>query len=341
MTPALALVAPEVLPPIVLLTGGRQHTARSILDAWRAGKSPNTMRSYEHDLEAFARFLSSGLGITPPLTIDAALDRLFREDSASAHGIVLSFRASMLEANLAPASINRALATLRSVSKLARMLGVVRGGWYLEVPGVKAERRRDTRGPAVEDVRRMLEGTAGDTETETRDYAIVVTLFCLGLRVSELCGLNLEETDLARGTTWIRGKGRRERELVPLPAAVVTALRRYVVHRGGTGQGPLFVSRSRRRGRDGAGRLHARSVLRLVAELGERAGVRVWCHALRHTAITEAIIRGQHAGLGLDQIRAFSRHRTLQTMLIYRDAREQMAVQRQLAEVVAATLTAA
>jgi site-specific recombinase XerC len=38
---------------------------------------------------------------------------------------------------------------------------------------------------------------------------------CLGLRVSELCGLNLEDTDLERGNTWIKGKGRRERELVP------------------------------------------------------------------------------------------------------------------------------
>ena len=187
----------------------------------------------------------------------------------------------------------------------------------------------------------MLEATAGDTETETRDYAIVVTLFCLALRVSELCGLNLEETDLARGTAWIKGKGRREKELVPLPAAVVAALRRYLAHRGGTGQGPLFVSRSRRPGREGTGRLHTRSVLRLVADLGERIGVRCWCHALRHSACTEAIIRGQRAGLGLDQITAFSRHRTLATLLVYRDERDRAAVQRQLADVVAGALVAA
>jgi site-specific recombinase XerC len=36
--------------------------------------------------------------------------------------------------------------------------------------------------------------------------------------VSELCGLNLQDTDLERGSTWILGKGRRERELVPLPS---------------------------------------------------------------------------------------------------------------------------
>lgn len=327
----------EVKSPALVLAGGRQHTSESILEAWRAGKSPNTMRSYEHDLEAFARFLSHAMGITPSLAIEVALDRLFREDSASAHRVVLGFRASLMAANLAPASINRALATLRSVSKLARMLGVVHGGWHLEVPGVKAERRRDTRGPVVEDIRKMLVATAGETERETRDYAIIVTLFCLGLRVSELCGLTLEETDLARGTVLIRGKGRREKELVPLPAVVVDALRRYLVHRG-TKRGPLFLSRSRRRG--GSRHLNSRSVLRLVSELGRRVGVRVWCHGLRHTAVTEAIIRGQHVGMGLDQIRTFSRHRTLQTMLVYRDAREQMSVHRQLVDVVAGTLTA-
>ena len=109
--------------------------------------------------------------------------------------------------------------------------------------------------------------------------------------MSELCGLTLEETDLARDTTWITGKGRRERELVPLPGAVVEALRRYLGYRGAVGQGPLFVTRSRR-GRDGSGRLHKRSVLRIVDELGRRVGVPVWCHALRHSAITAAIERG-------------------------------------------------
>jgi integrase len=324
---------------------GRRQTVETILEAWRADKSGDTMRSYRQDLAAFARFLSNRLD--EPLHVETALEQFFRQDSASAHAIVLDFRGSLLEANLAPASINRSLATLRSLSKLTRMLGMVSGGWYLEVPGVKGERRRDTRGPAVEDIKRMLAATSGDTETETRDAAIVVTLYCLGLRVSELCGLRLEETDLARATTWIRGKARRERELVPLPSAVVEALRRYLRHRGAGGQGPLFVSRPR--GRRQAGlfddpatraprRLHPRSVVRIVDALGRRVGVRVWCHALRHTAITEAIVRGQRAGLGIDQIRAFSRHRTLATMLVYRDEHDRAGVQRQLADVVAGTL---
>ncbi len=77
---------------------------------------------------------------------------------------------------------------------------------------------------------------------------------------------------------------------------------------------------------------------RIVDELGRRVGVRVWCHALRHSAITAAIERGQQVGLGLDLIRAFSRHRTLATMLVYQDERDRMATQRRLTDVVAATL---
>jgi integrase/recombinase XerC len=129
----------------------------------------------------------------------------------------------------------------------------------------------------------MLEATAGDTDAETRAAAIVVTFYCLGLRVSELCGLNLEETDLARGTTWITGKGRHEKELVPLPAPVIDALPRYLRFRG-TVAGPLFQTRGQR-GRARDGRLETRSVLRIVRELGQRVGLTrlvSWLAPYRH-----------------------------------------------------------
>ena len=183
---------------------------------------------------------------------------------------------------------------------------------------------------------RALEATSGENEADTRDHAIVTVLFCLGLRVSELVGLNLEDTDLDRGNTWIKGKGRKERELVPLPAPVVTAIRRYLVHRGTTA-GPVFQSRGNR-GKSRDGRLETRSVLRIVRELGQRVGLHVWCHGLRHTSITTAIERGQQAGVGLDQIRTFSRHRSLATMLIYRDEHDRDRTYRTLADVVASAL---
>jgi hypothetical protein len=34
--------------------------------------------------------------------------------------------------------------------------------WFLEVPGVKSEKRRQTAGPTVEDIQRMLAATRGE-----------------------------------------------------------------------------------------------------------------------------------------------------------------------------------
>jgi integrase len=80
-------------------------------------------------------------------------------------------------------------------------------------------------------------------------------------------------------------------------------------------------------------------VLRIVRELGQRIRLHVWCHGLRHSSITTAIEKGQKAGVGLNQIRHFSRHKTLATMLIYRDEHDRETAQRTLADVVASTLT--
>ena len=121
-----------------------------------------------------------------------------------------------------------------------------------------------------------------------------------------------------------------------MPGAVVDALRRYATHRG-TSPGPLFRALVDRRG-DRSRRPTTRSVLRIVRELGQRVGAHVWCHALRHTAITTAIERGQQAGIGLDRIRAFSRHRNIETMLVYRDEHDRAGVQRSLTDIVAHSL---
>lgn len=144
---------------------------------------------------------------------------------------------------------------------------------------------------------------------------------------------------MARGTVWIKGKGRREKELLPLPLSVVTAIKRYLRWRGGIYRGPLFLTRSRRISATGEHRLQTRSVLRIVRELGQKVGLHVWCHSLRHTSITQAAELGQKAGLGLDKIRAHSRHRSIATLMLYVDEHDRQRTQQTLADLVASTLT--
>lgn len=324
----------NALPAPLTIAAGRHHTAETILRAWLAGKSDHTRRAYQRDLEAFAQFFSQALAIRPSMRTIEALDRLFRQSSPSAHEIILAFRDYLSAAGLASGTINRHLATLRSVTKLARMLGLTT--WAIEVPSMKLERRRDTRGPSPADVARMLAATSGETEQQTRDYAIVATFFCMGLRVSELCGLTLQDTNLEAGSTWILGKGRKEKEIVPVPSLVCDALRRYLAYRGDR-PGPLFQTLGKR-GANRDGGLETRSVLRIVRELGSQIGLRVWCHGLRHSSITQAAEVGQKAGIGLDKIRAHSRHKNIQTLLVYIDDHGRTETQRALGEMVAATL---
>ncbi|MGH9142029.1 MAG: tyrosine-type recombinase/integrase [Vicinamibacterales bacterium] len=150
----------------------------------------------------------------------------------------------------------------------------------------EAEKRRQTSGPTLDDVRAMLDATTGDTEAETRDHAIILTLVCLGLRVSELCGLNLHETDLARGHTWIAGKWRKERELVS--------------------PGPLFrPAATAARVAMGAWRPAQRCASSVNSDSG--VGLHVWPHGLRHTSITTALDVAGKAGIGMEKVGAHSR----------------------------------
>lgn len=149
--------ARRAMPAPLTVAAGRAHTAETILRAWFEGKAENTIRSYRHDLDAFALYFSRALAVSPPFGVNEALSRLFVESAPSAHEIVLGFRHHLANVGMSPAGINRHLATLRSVTKLGRMLGMV--NWYLEVPGVKAERRRDATGPTIDDVRRLLDAT--------------------------------------------------------------------------------------------------------------------------------------------------------------------------------------
>jgi integrase/recombinase XerC len=335
---AASVPASAALPDVswrspVVLGSGRHHTAESIVAVWLDGKAAHTVRAYETDLARFADYVAAAFGMQPP-SVGAALDTFFAQTAPSAHEVALGFRASLLHANLSPATINRHLAALRSLSRLARMLGLCT--WTIEVPGIRAERRRAVAGPELNVVQAMLAATAAHTERQTRDAAIVWVFTCVGLRVSEVCGLTLQETDLARGTTWIRGKARREREQVPLPPPAVTAIQRYLRFRG-TAPGPLFRTLGRRgKARDGA--LEPRSVLRLVGRLGERVGHRVWCHGLRHTSITEAVELGQKSGLGVEKVRAHSRHRSIATLMAYVDERDRLTTQRTLAGLIAAKI---
>ncbi|WP_120493005.1 tyrosine recombinase XerC [Microbacterium phyllosphaerae] len=149
--------------------------------------------------------------------------------------------------------------------------------------------------------------------SQLRDHAILELLYGAGIRVSELCGLDIDDLDLDRGTARVLGKGSKER-VVPFGAPARDAIGAYL-----TRGRPVHVARAARPtpalflGTRGA-RVGPRAVYSLVAEvLAPYVGAdTVGPHALRHTAATHLLDGGAdlravqeilgHASLGTTQI---------------------------------------
>lgn len=154
--------------------------------------------------------------------------------------------------------------------------------------------------------------SAGDP-VALRDHAILELLYGAGIRVSELCGLDVDDIDPDRGTARVLGKGSKERVVpfgVPARDAVGAYLARgraALIARAQRSSPALFL------GSRGA-RIGPRTVYSLVAEvLAPFVGAdTIGPHALRHTAATHLLDGGAdlravqeilgHASLGTTQI---------------------------------------
>lgn len=284
--------------------------ADEVLAAWLRGKDEKTVAAYRRDVAVFAAYLA-------PRT----LADFFAADATTAHALALGYRAALLEAGLASATVNRRLSALRSVVSFARMTGAVT--WTLELPGVDAAKYRDTRGPGAHGFRAMLGAVADAAPARAaRDGAVLRLLFDLALRRAEVVSLDRAHLDLDAGTLEVLGKKRRERERLTLPAPTRAALAAWCRVRGDAA-GPLFLNFDKAAKNAAAGgRLTGRSVARLVAAAGTAAGLgTVRPHGLRHAAITHAL---DVVGGDVRRVARFSRHRDLRTLTVYDDNRQDL-----------------
>lgn len=318
---------PEVIPaPIVTLDAPQEpggplvarNPARELVDAFLRGRNPNTLAAYRKDLGQFTAWLKF------PTPEDAA-KRLITSTPGDANALVLRYRSAMSERNLSPATINRRLASLRALVQLARMLGMVT--WAIEVEGFDAESYRDTRGPGSEAVAKMLAHVAARKDAKgARDVALLRLLHDRVLRRGEIVSLDVEHYDPERGLS-LRGKGRRERSWISLPAPAREALDAWLAVRGST-PGPLFIALDDlNRGH----RLTGTSIYQIVRAVGTAVGVVARPHGLRHTGITTALDKTNG---NVREVQKFSRHRDINTLLKYDDARTNKAGE--IAELVSA-----
>jgi len=145
-----------------------------------------------------------------------------------------------------------------------------------------------------------------------RDCAMVEVLYASGARVSELCGLDLQDIDYERNTIRVIGKGNKERT-IPLGNPAMRALDRWLKE----GRPSLAGDKSDRAVFLGARgkRIDQRTVRTVVYHALEalEGAVKLGPHALRHSAATHLL----EGGADLRTVQEILGHASLATTQIY------------------------
>jgi integrase/recombinase XerC len=190
------------------------------------GLAANTVAAYERDVVQFFRFAARGR-VVDPAQVDPLLLR--------------RFLAQLATRGLAASSIARKAAALRACFRLLARRGLVGANPAADLGSPRLPRRL----PVVLKQRQVEELLARPRPVDPvglRDRAILELLYATGMRVGELCALELSDVDLASDLVRVHGKGGKER-VVPFGEPARAALLEYLVE-------------GRRRMQPGAGREH-------------------------------------------------------------------------------------
>lgn len=105
------------LPSILPQSPQSALTHNQLIGAFLSGRSEKTIQAYRQDLEDFRAFLGAS-------TIDDTAKTLLSCGHGQANALALAYKTSLIERGLQAATVNRRLAALRSLVKLARTLGL-------------------------------------------------------------------------------------------------------------------------------------------------------------------------------------------------------------------------
>lgn len=197
-------------------------------------------------------------------------------------------------------SKNSLYGAVKAIQAFYRFLGLP------NAEGLKPPRRGEPipKYLSVEETARLLAAA----EKHPRNFAILVTLGYTGLRVSELCALDLVDVEFQTHTLTVRhGKGDKAR-IVPVDEKCLHAIAAYLDKVGAAPGGPVF--RSSR-----GARLYPRAIQRMIKTYARRAGIQrtVTPHILRHTFATTLLANGADIRI----IQKLLGHRSIATTQIY------------------------
>lgn len=250
-------------------------------------RSPLTIKEYRYDIVLFFRFILRYRNKVSPdlpfnkIAINKIDDKFLRSITLTDFYAYITWLSR--ERNCAPATRARKISALKSFFSYLKHKAFV----LTENPAVDLEApkliKKQPRYLSLDESRHLLE-TAGNSHSElsSRDYCMLTFFLNCGMRLSELCSIQLP--DLREDTLTVIGKGGKERTIY-LNGACLDALADYLEVRPKTGlKDPeaLFVSK---RGTQ----ISPKTVQYIIKRYIKAAGLdprRYSTHKLRHTAAT-------------------------------------------------------
>lgn len=212
-------------------------------------------------------------------------------------------------------TLARRTASVRTFTAWARRAGFLESdpGPRLSAPGKQRALPsvlRSDQATAVMDA--SATGAENEDPVALRDHAVVELLYATGVRVAELCGLDLDDVDREHRVITVRGKGGRERA-VPFGAPADRALERWLL-RGRSSLATESTARALFLGVRG-GRLNPRSARRVVHDAvgAVPRAADTGPHGLRHSAATHLV----EGGADLRSVQELLGHATLSTTQLY------------------------
>jgi integrase/recombinase XerC len=263
------------------------------------GYSPHTIINYRRDLQEFAADAGKEINVSE---IDKQIVRNY------VYSLNIKNKSS---------SVARKLSTLRTFFNFLEQEGIVEQNPMGAISMPKQEQHIPVF-LSVDEVFSLLESPSTHEASGVRDRAMLELLYSTGMRVSELVSCNMTDLDFDIEMVRVKGKGNRER-MIPIGGPAVKALNDYFIQRD------IQLKKCLQQGRkfDGdavflnnrGSRLTTRSVERLIAEYGRKAGIDkpVTPHVLRHSFATHLL----EMGADLRSVQELLGHASLSTTQKY------------------------
>lgn len=287
--------------------GEKELQYEFLLKNFLSGKSKQTIKAYSDDLNCFRKYLNlTSINQVPELLLSMKIGH--------ANATVISYKNYLIKLGMHSSTINRKLASIRSLVKMGRVFGLV--NWTLEVRNEKSVCYRDTSGPGKDNFQKMLTSVLQHNNVKSiRDYAILRLLFDLALRASEVVNLNIDDIDLISSEILILGKGNKSKVKMSLPTPTKNALEKWLsIHSSVTDA--VFYNLDNSQSHT---RLTRVGLYKVIRNIGLEVGIKTRPHGIRHLSITEACKVTQALGMPLEEVLDHSRHKNISTLMIYRD----------------------